>query len=140
MVDSPNFVFETRDLDICRDDTVEIHPAAWEAVAMSISTLSVRYQFQDLGSSSSPTRGELVSHPHARLPISHNHRKAYGTTQLRSTRMLSMETAPTSPGVRRMHPQGPQMKPPSPKTTLVPLPPATMTFETACRPTLARKN
>lgn len=37
---------------------------------MSLSTLSVRYQFQDLGSSSSQTRGELVSHPHARLPIS----------------------------------------------------------------------
>jgi hypothetical protein len=69
MVDSPNFVFETRDLDICQGDAVEIHPAAWEAVAISISTLSVRHQFQDLGSSSSQTRGELVSLPHARLPI-----------------------------------------------------------------------
>ncbi|KAN0137864.1 hypothetical protein V8E53_004348 [Lactarius tabidus] len=69
MVDSPNFVFETRDLDICQGDAVEIHPAAWEAVAISISTLSVRHQFQDLGSSSSQTRGPqdnaAPQHPHA---------------------------------------------------------------------------
>ena len=71
---------------------------------------------------------------------SHNHRKAYWTMQLRSTHMLPMETAPTSPGVLRTHPRGPQMKPPSPKTTLVPLPPATMTSKTACQPTLPRKS
>jgi hypothetical protein len=35
---------------------------------MSLSTLSVRYQLHDLGSSQA--RGELVSLPHARLPIS----------------------------------------------------------------------
>ena len=72
MVPSPNFVFETKDLDICQGDTVEIHPAAWDAVAMSLSTLSVRSQFEDLGSSSSQAqaRGELVSVHHARLPIS----------------------------------------------------------------------
>ncbi|KAF8262678.1 hypothetical protein EI94DRAFT_1832659 [Lactarius quietus] len=69
LVHSPNFVFETRDLDICHGDAVEIHPAAWEAVAMSLSTLSVRCQSQDLGSSSSQSRGPQDNaspqHPHA---------------------------------------------------------------------------
>ena len=68
MAYSPNIVFETRDLNICQGDAVEIHPAAWDAVAMSLSTLSVRYQSHDLGFSQA--RGELVSLPHARLPIS----------------------------------------------------------------------
>ncbi len=36
------FVFETSDLNICQDASVEIHPAAWEAVALTVSTIVVK--------------------------------------------------------------------------------------------------
>jgi hypothetical protein len=35
------FVFETSDLDVWPDTTVEIHPTAWEAIAMTVSTVIV---------------------------------------------------------------------------------------------------
>ncbi len=35
-------VFETSDLDVCQDVAVEIHPAAWEAVALTLGTVVVK--------------------------------------------------------------------------------------------------
>lgn len=35
-------VFETTDLDVCQDTAVEIHPAAWEAIALTVSTIVVK--------------------------------------------------------------------------------------------------
>lgn len=35
-------VFETSDLDICRGVAVEIHPSAWEAIALTVSTVVVK--------------------------------------------------------------------------------------------------
>lgn len=35
-------VFETTDLDVCEDFAVEIHPAAWEAIALTVSTIVVK--------------------------------------------------------------------------------------------------
>ena len=43
------FVFETSDLNIWPDTLVEIHPAAWEAIAMIVSTVVV--QDKDRGTS-----------------------------------------------------------------------------------------
>lgn len=37
-----NLVFETSDLDVCQDVGVEIHPAAWEAIALTVSTIVVK--------------------------------------------------------------------------------------------------
>jgi hypothetical protein len=37
-----SFVFETSDLDVCQDAAVEIHPAAWEAIALTVSTVVVK--------------------------------------------------------------------------------------------------
>ena len=104
---------------------------------MSLSTLSVRYQFQDLGSSQA--RGELVSLP-MRAYISLNHRKARRTMQPRSTRIQTTETSPTPPGVLPTHLLDRQTKPPSPKTTLVPLARATMRCKITYQPTLQRKS
>ncbi|KAI9450606.1 hypothetical protein BJY52DRAFT_1301642 [Lactarius psammicola] len=50
MARSSAFVFETSDLDICQDIAVEIHPATWEAVALTVSSLVVKER--NLGSSS----------------------------------------------------------------------------------------
>jgi hypothetical protein len=35
-------VFETSDLNICREVAVEIHPDAWEAIALSVSSVAVK--------------------------------------------------------------------------------------------------
>lgn len=56
-----SFVFETSDLNICQDASVEIHPAAWEAIALTVSTVVVKNK--DLAS----PRGECEGH---RLPFS----------------------------------------------------------------------
>jgi hypothetical protein len=39
---SSSLVFETSDLNICQDVAVEIHPAAWEAIAFTVSTVVVK--------------------------------------------------------------------------------------------------
>jgi hypothetical protein len=36
------FVFETCDLNVWPDTPVEIHPSAWEAIAMTVSTVVVK--------------------------------------------------------------------------------------------------
>jgi len=48
-------VFESSDLDVCQDVAVEIHPDAWEAIALTVSTIVVK---KDKASS----RGERVSY------------------------------------------------------------------------------
>jgi hypothetical protein len=49
-------VFETNDLDVCQDVTVEIHPAAWEAISLAVSTVVVKKKVSD------SSRGECVSY------------------------------------------------------------------------------
>lgn len=39
---TPTLVFETSDLDVCQGVAVEIHPAAWEAIALTVSTIIVK--------------------------------------------------------------------------------------------------
>lgn len=72
MARSSTFVFETSDFDICQDGAVEIHPATWEAVALTLSSVVVN-TVKERNPASSRARGELVSRPHfslhARLPI-----------------------------------------------------------------------
>ncbi|KAI9441835.1 hypothetical protein H4582DRAFT_1935330 [Lactarius indigo] len=72
MARSSTFVFETSDLDICQDVAVEIHPATWEAVALSLSSLVVKER--NLGSSRA--RGQRDN---ATLHHSHN---AHGNSPL----------------------------------------------------------
>jgi hypothetical protein len=54
------FVFETRDLNVWPDTSVEIHPTAWEAIAMTVSTVVVNDRDR------ATSRGE--SEGHAFLP------------------------------------------------------------------------
>jgi hypothetical protein len=35
-------IFETSDLNICEDVAVEIHPDAWEAIALSVSSVAIK--------------------------------------------------------------------------------------------------
>ncbi|KAH9018386.1 hypothetical protein EDB85DRAFT_2154520 [Lactarius pseudohatsudake] len=65
MARSSTFIFETNDLDICQDVAVEIHPATWEAVALTLSSLVVKER--NLGSSRA--RGQRDN---ATLHHSHN--------------------------------------------------------------------
>jgi len=51
-----SIVFETNDLDVCQDVTVEIHPAAWESIALTVSTVVVKKN------DSPSSRGERVGH------------------------------------------------------------------------------
>lgn len=53
---TPTLVFETSDLDVCQDVAVEIHPAAWEAIALTVSTIVVKKK------DSASSRGERVSY------------------------------------------------------------------------------
>ncbi|KAH9990639.1 hypothetical protein BJV74DRAFT_836942 [Russula compacta] len=57
-------VFETSDLDICQGVAVEIHPSAWEAIALTVSTVVVKND-----DSASPGGGEdggVSQHSHIR--------------------------------------------------------------------------
>ena len=47
-------VIETSDLNVCQDAAVEIHPAAWEAIALTVSTIIVKEKDQAF------SRGEFV--------------------------------------------------------------------------------
>jgi hypothetical protein len=49
-------VFETSDLDVCQDVAVEIHPAAWEAIALTVSTILAKKK------DSASSRGECISY------------------------------------------------------------------------------
>jgi hypothetical protein len=51
---TPTLVFETSDLDVCRDVAVEIHPAAWEAISLTVSTVVVKKK------DSASSRGECL--------------------------------------------------------------------------------
>jgi len=70
------FVFETSDLDICRDIAVEIHPEAWEAIAMSLSTVVVKNKEP---ASRGEARGndEISQHPYLRGKTSITHKRAH---------------------------------------------------------------
>jgi hypothetical protein len=57
------FVFETSDFNIWPDTSVEIHPTAWEAIALTVSTVIVKNKD---GGSSRGEQGLLLSSPQVR--------------------------------------------------------------------------
>jgi hypothetical protein len=61
------FVFETSDLDVCQDAAVEIHPAAWEAIALTVSTVVVKKKDSVTPRGKGGVDGVVVlQHPHMR--------------------------------------------------------------------------
>lgn len=76
---SSTFVFETSDLDICRDVAVEIHPATWEAVALTLSSLVVKEK----------DRARALQHSHT----------AYGNSPLTTRRAQSNEATQSENGL-----------------------------------------
>ncbi|KAI0288678.1 hypothetical protein BC826DRAFT_1036238 [Russula brevipes] len=71
---SSTLVFETSDLNICQDVAVEIHPAAWEAIAFTVSTVVVKDK--DLVSPRAGDDDRIPTHPYTRGKSSLTPRRA----------------------------------------------------------------
>ncbi|KAH8981755.1 hypothetical protein EDB86DRAFT_416390 [Lactarius hatsudake] len=98
MARSSTFVFETNELDICQDVAVEIHPATWEAVALTLSSLVVKER--NLGSSR--TRGQRdnatlhhshITHGNSPLVNRHAHDAPSGSSNDQSDNGLTPATS-----------------------------------------------
>ncbi|KAI9507748.1 hypothetical protein F5148DRAFT_75533 [Russula earlei] len=83
------FVFETSDLDICQDVAVEIHPATWEAIALTVSTVIVKNE--DVASHQRTREDGVSKLPYARGKSSVTPKRAHRATSGSSNKVARSE-------------------------------------------------
>ncbi|KAI0253680.1 hypothetical protein BJV78DRAFT_161177 [Lactifluus subvellereus] len=91
-------LFETSDLDICQDVAVEIHPDAWEAIALTVSSVVVKNQ--DLVVPRESQHGEdggAPQHSHTRGKASLTPERAHKTASKSPNQVAQSENGLSGP-------------------------------------------